>query len=52
MFTVQLNDFLQVYKNELDVFRREDAVSFQPLVENTVQHLQRPQVSTFSVKQL
>lgn len=50
--TVQLNDFLQVNKDVFDVFWREDTVSVQPLVENTVQHLQRPQVCTFSVEQL
>lgn len=50
--TVQLNDFLQVNKDVFDVFWREDSISVQPLVENTVQHLQRPQVCTFSVEQL
>lgn len=50
--TMQLNYFLQVYKNELNVFRREDGVSLQSLVKNTVQHLQCPQVSALSVKQL
>lgn len=50
--TMELNDFLQVNKDVSDVLWREDAVSVQPLVEHTVQHLQHPQVSTLSVEQL
>lgn len=50
--TVQLDDLLQVDEDALDVLWRQDGVSVQPLVENTVQHLQRPQVSALSVEQL
>lgn len=50
--TVQLDDFLQVNEDVFDVFRGQDGVSAQPLVENAVQHLQRPQVSSLSVEQL
>lgn len=50
--TMQLNDFLQVNEDVFDVFWWEDTVSVQPLVENTVQHLQRPQVCTLSVEKL
>lgn len=50
--TVQLDDLLQVNKDVFDVLWGEDAVSVQPLVENTVQHLQRPQVCSLSVEQL
>lgn len=50
--TMQLNDFLQVNEDVFDVFWWQDTVSVQPLVENTVQHLQRPQVCTLSVEKL
>lgn len=52
MFTVQLNDFLQVDKDVLDVLWWEDPIAVHPLVENGVQHLQLPQVGTLSVEQL
>ena len=50
--TVQLDDLLQVDEDALDVLWRQDGVSVQSLVENTVQHLQCPQVSALSVEQL
>lgn len=50
--TVQLNDLLQVNKDVFYVFRRKDAVSVQPLTENTVQDPQHAQVSALSVEQL
>lgn len=50
--TVQLDDFLQVNKDVSDVLWRENTVSVQPLVEDTVQHLQRPQVRSLRVEQL
>lgn len=52
MFTVQLNDFLQVDEDVLDVLWWEDPIAVHPLVENGVQHLQLPQVGTLSVEQL
>lgn len=50
--TMQLDDFLQVNKDLSDVLRRKDAVSVQPLAENTVQDLQHAQMSALSVEQL
>lgn len=49
---MKLNDFLQVDKDVLYVFWWKDAIPVQPLAENTVQHLQHPQVGTLSVEQL
>lgn len=49
---MQLNDLLQVNKDVLDVLWGEDTVSVQSLVENTVQHLQPPQVGALGVEQL
>lgn len=50
--TVKLNDFIQVGKDVFDVFWGENTVSVQPLIENTVQHLQHPQMGSLSVEQL
>lgn len=52
MLTVQLNDFLQVDEDVLDVLWWEDPVPVHPLVENGIQHLQLPQVGTLGVEQL
>jgi len=49
---MQLNDFLQINEDVFDVLWWKDAVSVQPLAENTVQHLQHAQMSTLSVEQL
>lgn len=52
MFTVQLDNFLQVDEDVLDVLWGEDPVPVHPLVENSIQHLQLPQVGAFGVEQL